>query len=77
MSRLFQRAVATLILGLVGGFACGVPLLMGKSKIVIPPGFPLPNDSLQLAISSRGLGRRPLTAETRVRIPVSLPTLPK
>src|SRR6516225_597709 len=30
---------------------------------------------LRLAISSRGPGRRPLTAETRVRIPVSLPNL--
>src|ERR1700747_675705 len=30
---------------------------------------------LRLAISSRGPGRRPLTAETRVLIPVSLPTL--
>jgi hypothetical protein len=30
-----------------------------------------------LAISSRGPGRRPLTAETRVRIPVSLPSISK
>src|SRR5580704_5144306 len=28
-----------------------------------------------MAISSRGPGRRPLTAETRVRIPVSLPRI--
>ncbi len=27
-------------------------------------------------ISSSGLGRRPLTAETRVRVPVSLPAKP-
>ena len=28
----------------------------------------------KMVISSSGLGRRPLTAETRVRVPVSLPS---
>jgi hypothetical protein len=40
-----------------------------ESRQVFPPALHNPT----LAISSRGLGRRPLTAETRVRIPVSLP----
>ena len=52
------------------------PVLPCENKeLGIAPGFLTYASHPTSAISSRGLGRRPLTAETRVRIPVSLPTI--
>jgi hypothetical protein len=59
--------------------AAGCPgLLDGKSPLLVlsagSPGTRSGAEVLSTAHSSRGLGRRPLTAVTRVRIPYALPT---
>ena len=46
-----------------------VTIAVGSDRLLLAPGSQLPADT---ALSSRGLGRGPLKAQTRVRIPLAL-----